>query len=103
MAAARGRSDLIEQIDRTRNRLAAQPISVVVVGEFKRGKSTLVNALLQTAVCPADPDLVTVVPTIVRYGEKSEAHAYLDPEERCGTRAHPGAPRPDRRLRQRER
>jgi len=81
VAAARGRSDLIEQIDRTRTRLAAQPISVVVVGEFKRGKSTLVNALLQTAVCPADPDLVTVVPTIVRYGEKSEAHAYLDPED----------------------
>jgi len=79
VAAARGRTDLVEQIDHTRRRLAVRPISVVVVGEFKKGKSTLVNAMLQTAVCPADADLVTVVPTIVRFGEKAEAYAYLEP------------------------
>ncbi len=81
VAAARGRTDLVEQIDQTRHRLAARPVSVVVVGEFKKGKSTLVNAMLQTAVCPADADLVTVVPTIVRFGEKAEAYAYLEPAE----------------------
>ena len=38
-------------------------VTVAVVGEFKRGKSTLVNALLQTAACPVDADIVTGVPT----------------------------------------
>ena len=47
--------------------MAAQAVPVVVVGEFKRGKSTLVNALLQSAVCPVDADLVTAVPTTVRW------------------------------------
>lgn len=81
LAADRGRSDLVQQIDQTRSRLSAQVVSVVVVGEFKRGKSTVVNALLQTAVCPADADLVTVVPTIVRYGEKPSAYGYVESVE----------------------
>ena len=63
---------------------------MAIVGEFKRGKSTLVNALLQTAVCPVDADEVTVVPTIVRYGETAGATAYLEasgPRRRAADRA----------------
>ena len=51
---------------------------MAIVGEFKRGKSTMVNALLQTAVCPVDADEVTVVPTLVRYGETPGATAYFE-------------------------
>jgi signal recognition particle receptor subunit beta len=54
-------------------------LSVAVVGEFKRGKSTLVNALLQTDVCPTDADIVTAVPTVVRYGPEPSAAALLEP------------------------
>ena len=57
-------------------------LSVAVVGEFKRGKSTLVNALLQTDVCPTDADIVTAVPTVVRYGAEPSAAAQLEPVER---------------------
>ncbi len=55
-------------------------MTAVVVGEFKRGKSTLVNALLQTAVCPVDADIVTAVPTLVRYGEPPGLTVYRQAE-----------------------
>ena len=54
---------------------------VAVLGEYKQGKSTLINALLRTDVCPVDPDLVTAVPTIIRYGVPPSVVAqYADDE-----------------------
>jgi Dynamin family len=53
-------------------------VTVAVVGEFKQGKSTLVNALLQTAVCAVDADIVTVVPTLIRFGETAGAVATFE-------------------------
>jgi hypothetical protein len=76
LAAATDRPDLVERLDRARIRLSAIDVPVVVVGEFKQGKSTLVNALLRTDVCPVDPDIVTAVPTILRYGSPPSAVAY---------------------------
>ena len=67
MAGDADRADLVERLDRARGRLLAEDVPVAVVGEFKQGKSTLVNALLRTEVCPVDVDVVTAVPTIVRY------------------------------------
>ncbi|MGB3256638.1 MAG: dynamin family protein [Ornithinimicrobium sp.] len=68
MVTARGRPDLAHHLDGAREALTQRQFTVAVVGEFKRGKSTLINALLRTAVCPVDADVVTGVPTIVRYG-----------------------------------
>lgn len=39
------------------------------VGQFKRGKSTLLNALVGSSVLPVGVVPVTAVPTIIRYGE----------------------------------
>src|SRR5712692_4094293 len=55
-------------------RLVAERISeglfyVACVGQFKRGKSTLLNALVGYAVLPAGVVPVTTVPTIIRHGE----------------------------------
>ena len=66
---------------RVRERLAGQVLGVAVVGEFKRGKSTLVNALLQTDICPVDADIVTAVPTMIRYGSPPSAVARLAPPD----------------------
>ncbi len=81
LASARSREDLVAQLDEVHTRLTERTVQVVVVGEFKRGKSTLVNALLQTAVCPVDADVVTAVPTFVRYGVAPGATAYFEPGE----------------------
>ena len=84
LAADRRRPDLIERLANAKQRIESRSVTVAVVGEFKRGKSTLVNALIQTSACPVDADIVTAVPTLVRYGEKLAVTAYLqrpgDPE-----------------------
>ena len=46
---------------------------VACVGQFKRGKSTLINALVGTPVLPAGFIPVTAVPTVVRFGERLKA------------------------------
>ena len=68
LAADVARPDLAERLERAAQRLRADDVAVAVVGEFKQGKSTLVNALLRTDICPVDSDIVTAVPTVLRYG-----------------------------------
>ena len=43
------------------------------VGQFKRGKSSVLNALVGEAVLPTGVVPVTTVPTIVRYGSRTAA------------------------------
>jgi hypothetical protein len=77
LAAAVQRDDLVERLDRVAGQAAdrarTEDATVAVVGEFKQGKSTLVNALLRTDICPVDSDIVTAVPTILRYGRPPAA------------------------------
>lgn len=81
-AEAYGRLDMVERIDRAAARHADRELTVMVVGEFKQGKSTLVNALLNAPVCAVADDVSTVIPTIVRYGAEPTARAtYHDSEE----------------------
>jgi hypothetical protein len=63
------RPDLGTRLRQTRERLADPDVRVLVVGEFKQGKSQLVNALVSAPVCPVDDDIATSVPTLVRYAE----------------------------------
>jgi GTP-binding protein EngB required for normal cell division len=68
-----------EQLAAVADRLDAARLRVLVVGEAKRGKSTLVNALLGRDVLPSGVTPLTAVATTVRYGEDERAVArYLD-------------------------
>lgn len=67
------RPDLGARLQQTRARLIDPDVRVLVVGEFKQGKSQLVNALVNAPVCPVDDDVATAVPTVVRYAETTEA------------------------------
>lgn len=46
---------------------------VACVGQFKRGKSTLINALIGKSVLPVGFIPVTAVPTVIRFGEQPRA------------------------------
>lgn len=46
---------------------------VAVIGQFKRGKSTLLNALVGDAILPTGVVPITTVPTVLRFGEKRSA------------------------------
>jgi GTP-binding protein EngB required for normal cell division len=54
-------------------RVAEGRFYVACVGQFKRGKSTLINALIGEAVLPTGYIPVTAVPTVIRFGEHPHA------------------------------
>ncbi|GEL16787.1 dynamin family protein [Pseudonocardia asaccharolytica] len=64
-----GRPDLEARLWQARVRLTDDSVRVLVVGEFKQGKSMLVNGLVGAPVCPVADDVATAVPTVVRHAE----------------------------------
>ncbi len=69
----RQRADLATRLAERRGAMSDPAVRVIVAGEFKMGKSALVNALLDAYVCPVEDDLATAVPTLVRWAEIAEA------------------------------
>ena len=68
-SSAYQRPDLAVRARQALQRLHNPRVRVLVVGEFKQGKSMLVNALVNAPICPIDDDISTSVPTVVRYAE----------------------------------
>jgi hypothetical protein len=54
-------------------RIAEGRFYIACIGQFKRGKSTLLNALLGDRILPAGVLPLTTVPTIVRWGTSRQA------------------------------
>ncbi|NOZ79089.1 MAG: hypothetical protein GXP48_07920 [Acidobacteria bacterium] len=52
-------------------------VNVVVVGSFKRGKSSLLNALIGRPVLPMGVVPVTALVTLIRCGEPEDAHVHF--------------------------
>jgi signal recognition particle receptor subunit beta len=74
-ARTRDRQDLVSRLETERRRALRGNCTVLVVGEFNKGKSSLVNALLNARVCATDADVATAVPTTVRFGDQLTAAA----------------------------
>ncbi|PYX52788.1 MAG: hypothetical protein DMG76_28115 [Acidobacteria bacterium] len=55
------------------NRISEGRFYVACIGQFKRGKSTLINALIGDPVLPVGFTPVTAVPTVIRFGDKRRA------------------------------
>ena len=68
LARELGQTDLATAARAAQERYAQGLFYVALVGEFKRGKSTLINALVETPVLPAGVVPVTAVPTVIRFG-----------------------------------
>jgi len=67
--ASYDRTDLEARLRSARTRLLDEHVRVLVVGEFKQGKSMLVNGLVGAPACPVFDDISTSVPTVVRHAE----------------------------------
>lgn len=89
---AYNRPDLSTRLRHTRSRLADPSVRVLVVGEFKQGKSQLVNALVNASVCPVDDDIATSLPTVVKYAENAGVTLVRESE------SDDGEPRPAERT-----
>ncbi len=88
----------------------ASPFSVMVVGDFKRGKSTLINALVGQAVAPVDVQPETMSINRIEYADEFTARiqtqdggeATIAPDDLKRERLQPmlrGMPAPLRHLR----
>ncbi len=73
MAAGCNRDDLVERVAEVRETITAVELRVLVVGEHKRGKSTLVNALCNANVSPVGGAAATMLPLWVRHGPEFAA------------------------------
>ncbi len=73
LAASSGRDDLAARLTAVGRRIDRTDTVICVVGEFKQGKSALINALLGADVCPVDDDLATATVTTLRHGAQPSA------------------------------
>ncbi|MDH7594201.1 MAG: dynamin family protein [Methanomicrobiales archaeon] len=74
-------------------RLSEGRFNLAILGQFKRGKSTLLNAILGEDILPSSVIPLTAIPTFVRYGSErtirihfqdrreEEVHSTGDPEQ----------------------
>ncbi|MFN8035638.1 MAG: dynamin family protein [Acidimicrobiia bacterium] len=76
-AEAFDRADLAERLRALDRQAAGAAARVLVVGEFKQGKTSLVNALVGADVCPVDPDAGALVPVAVGWGAEPGAVALV--------------------------
>ncbi|HXF96332.1 MAG TPA: dynamin family protein, partial [Gemmatimonadales bacterium] len=84
LAREAGSPEHASELERLSERARAGRFYVAVVGQFKRGKSTLINALLGRDLLPAGVAPVTSVVTVVRWGPGPRATVYprhADPRE----------------------
>ena len=50
---------------------------LLICGEFKRGKSSLVNALLKECVCPVADGIATAAVSVIKYGKTPKVTRYF--------------------------
>ena len=60
-----------ENIADLRERLAGGRLRIAVLGQFNRGKSSFINALLRVPILPVSVLPITSVPTTIAFGEKN--------------------------------
>ncbi len=74
--------DLVLELGELAQRVKQGTFHLAVLGQFKRGKSTLINALLGKKLLPTSILPLTAIPTFIRFGMESrvEIH-YIDPQK----------------------
>ena len=71
----------VEPCREVQEKIVAQTFNLVVAGEFKRGKTTLINALIGADLLPVGVVPLTSVVTILSYGEQPSVQVVLQNDE----------------------
>jgi Dynamin family len=77
LAQELGAEPLAEESRELAARISEGRFYVACIGQFKRGKSTLLNALVGYEVVPTGFVPVTAVPTVIRFGDKLHARVRM--------------------------
>ena len=73
-----GNSRLARDAAALAQRVADRRFFVACIGQFKRGKSSLLNALVGTQVLPTGVVPVTAIVTMLRYGSREHAEVHFE-------------------------
>lgn len=86
LAQERTSKGLLTHLDMAREKLRSDNFHIVVMGQFKRGKTTFINSLLGEQILPSSVVPLTSINTILRYGGqlKAEVHYCNDRVEEIG-------------------
>lgn len=60
----------IDTIKKYLENIDDREVNVLICGEFKRGKSSFINAFLEQEICPVDHDIATAAVSVIKYGDK---------------------------------
>jgi len=76
---ANGIGPFVDRLKTLKGKLESERFHIVVMGQFKRGKTTFINSLLGAELLPSSVVPLTSINTILRYGSelKADVH-YLD-------------------------
>lgn len=76
------KKQLTDRLEDREKKLLTDTFKIVVVGEFSRGKSTFINAVLGSRILPSKSTPTTAIINIISYGdEKNFVLYYRDTEE----------------------
>ena len=62
----------VGELQALRERAASNHFNLVVVGEFKRGKSSILNALIGADILPVGVVPLTAIATVLQYGQQAQ-------------------------------
>ncbi len=79
LALVHDRPELAESAQKALDRSAGTSFRIVVMGEFKAGKSSLVNALVDAPVCAVDDDMATATRLEVGFANQAGARRWFRP------------------------
>lgn len=77
IASEFGKSDDCKKLKQILDLGEANTLTLAVCGEFKRGKSSLVNAILKQNICPVADGIATAAVSVIKYGENPKAIRYF--------------------------
>ncbi len=61
-----------------REQLISNHFNLVILGQFKRGKTTLINSLVGNAILPSSVVPLTSIVTILKFGEKIKCNLFMN-------------------------
>lgn len=82
VSTSRGDAKIEESLQEIGEKLAGNRFNLVVLGQFKRGKSTFINSLLGEKVLPTAVVPLTSIVTLIKHGEKEKIEVLFSNDKR---------------------
>ncbi|GJD22724.1 hypothetical protein RIVM261_076800 [Rivularia sp. IAM M-261] len=70
-------SALIDNLDREVNKLVNEKFRFLIIGDFNRGKSSILNVLFGKELLPMGVTATTSIPTVVKYGKEQKVNVVV--------------------------